>query len=143
MIYLLDTDVFTLAYRDTHDLRDRIDTERVSNEVAISLVTHIEVLRGRFDMVLKAADSAALIRAQQLLRSSRDYLATFRVLEFDANALAQFDRLRAIKKLKKLGRGDLLIACITLAYDATLVTRNTKDFAPVTGLKVENWAGKS
>jgi tRNA(fMet)-specific endonuclease VapC len=44
------------------------------------------------------------------------------------------------KKLKKTGRGDLLIACITLAHGATLVTRNTKDFAHVPGLRLENWA---
>lgn len=35
---------------------------------------------------------------------------------------------------------DLRIACIALAHDATLVTRNTKDFAHVPNLKVENWA---
>ncbi len=35
---------------------------------------------------------------------------------------------------------DLLIACIVLAHNATLVTRNTKDFANIPGLKQGNWA---
>ncbi len=51
-----------------------------------------------------------------------------------------FDRLRVNKRLKKMGRPDLLIACFALAHKATLVTRNTKDFANVPGLKLENWA---
>lgn len=34
---------------------------------------------------------------------------------------------------------DLRIACIALAHDATLLTRNTVDFAQVPALRVENW----
>ena len=39
-----------------------------------------------------------------------------------------------------MGRADLLIAAITLANRATLVTRNLKDFRQVPGLQIENWA---
>jgi predicted nucleic acid-binding protein len=56
----------------------------------------------------------------------------------DATAATVFDQLRQNKKLKKIGRGDLLIAAITLANRATLVTRNLKDFRQVPGLQVEN-----
>jgi len=34
---------------------------------------------------------------------------------------------------------DLKIACITMANDATLLTRNIGDFIQIPGLKVENW----
>jgi len=34
---------------------------------------------------------------------------------------------------------DLKIACLTLAHDATLLTRNTGDFGKVPGLRVANW----
>lgn len=139
MTYLLDTDVFSLAQLRRHGLRDRIEAERVSNEVVISLVTWIEVLRGRFDAVVKAADGPAVLRAQELLRLSEAFLAEFRVVPFDAAATAEFDRLRNDKAVKKTGRNDLLIACIALANGATLVTRNTKDYAGVPGLKFENW----
>jgi predicted nucleic acid-binding protein len=47
--------------------------------------------------------------------------------------------LRKQKKLK-LRRPDLLIACIALAHKALLVTRNTKDFEKVSGLRLANWA---
>ena len=59
---------------------------------------------------------------------------------FDAQAAAVFDRLRGHKKLKKIGRADLLIASIALARRATLVTRNLRHFQQVPGLLVENWA---
>jgi predicted nucleic acid-binding protein len=37
-------------------------------------------------------------------------------------------------------RPDMLIACIALANDALLVTRNRKDFKKVAHLKLANWA---
>jgi tRNA(fMet)-specific endonuclease VapC len=67
-------------------------------------------------------------------------LAGFEIVPFDASASAEFDRLRSDKKLKKIGRADLLIACIALAHQATLVTRNLKHFEQVPGLRLENWA---
>jgi tRNA(fMet)-specific endonuclease VapC len=140
MIYLLDTDLFTLAHLGKHGLGERINTERPSHDIVISLVTRIEVLRGRFDAVLKAADAGALLRAQELLRSSESFLGGFRILPFDRSAMGEFDRLRKDKKTKKTSRNDLLIACIALAHNATLVTRNTKDFQAIPGLRLENWA---
>ena len=98
------------------------------------------MLRGRFDAVVKAADGAGLLRMQELLRASEAYLAEFRLLPFDSASANTFDRMRKDKKAKKTDHNDLLIACIALAHDATLVTRNTKDYANVPGLKLENWA---
>jgi len=62
------------------------------------------------------------------------------VIPIDAAAAAQFDALRQNRKLKKIGRRDLLIAAITLAEQATLATRNLKHLRQVPGLRVENWA---
>jgi tRNA(fMet)-specific endonuclease VapC len=44
-----------------------------------------------------------------------------------------------VSNLRKIGRADLLIASVTLANRATLVTRNTRHFKQVPGLRVENW----
>jgi len=39
-----------------------------------------------------------------------------------------------------IGGNDLWIAAHALALDAVLVTSNVREFEPVSGLKVENWA---
>jgi len=80
-----------------------------------------------------------MIAPERLDRAERD-LATFRYLPINAAVATEFDKLRANKKLKKIGRGDLLIACIALAFRARLGTRNTRDFQQVPGLRIENWA---
>ena len=84
--------------------------------------------------------SEELIRAVARLRATEAAIASFEPIEIDALAAARFDELREVKGLKKIGRGDLLIACIALANDALLVSRDLRDFRQVPGLRVENWA---
>ncbi len=88
---------------------------------------------------MKAADGAQLLIAQQRLEMTDSDLMTIPRLAFDPASAAEFDRLRQNKKLKKIGRRDLLIACIALANRAKLITRNLRDFRQVPGLQVENW----
>lgn len=91
-------------------------------------------------MLLKAADGEQLQRAQHWLDQTVKHLAAIpKLLSIDEPSADEFDRLRANRKLKKIGRADLLIASITLANRATLVTRNLEDFRQVPGLQVENW----
>jgi tRNA(fMet)-specific endonuclease VapC len=89
---------------------------------------------------LKAKDGDELLRAQSWLVQSEELINDMPVLPFDVPAAAQFDKLRQQKKLKKIGRADLLISSIALANQATLVTRNLKHFQSVPNLKIENWA---
>jgi tRNA(fMet)-specific endonuclease VapC len=111
-----------------------------TDKVAITIITRVEALQGRFAYLTRAADGAAVLRAQQWLQRTEAELARLPVVTFDDAAAAEFDRLRQAKSLKKIGRADMLIASIALANQATLVTRNTKDFAKVAGLRMENWA---
>ena len=66
-------------------------------------------------------------------------LAELTVTPFDDAAAKMFNELSKRKSLKKIGRADLLIACICLANEATLVTRNQRHFRQVPNLRVENW----
>lgn len=135
---VLDTDTLTLLIAEHARVAERYHRE--TGEVVLAIISRIEVLQGRFATLLKAADGAELQRGQQRLdRAERDLLS-FRILPITAAVAAEFDRLRPNKKLKKIGRGDLLIAAVTLANRATLVSRNLKDFRQVPGLQVENWA---
>jgi tRNA(fMet)-specific endonuclease VapC len=109
---LLDTDTFTLLTRGHQKV-----TERVG-----------------------AANGEELLRAQRWLQGTEADLARLPVVPFDDAAIAEFDRLLGTKGLKKIGRGDLMIASIALVTKATLITRNLKDFRKIPGLQLENWA---
>jgi len=135
---LLDTDMVTLLNQNHPRVRQRAAMEM--DLLAIAVITRIEVLLGRFEFVLKAADGEQLQKAQRLLVKSDRELETLRIVPIDAAAAAEFDKLRQNAKLRKIGRADLLIACVALARRATLVTRNLKHFRQVPELKVENWA---
>src|SRR5947207_14913333 len=125
-MFVLDTDPLTHLLHGNARVVER--RSQVTEDIVLTAVTRIEVLQGRFAAVMKAADGEQLLPAQQRLAESEGQLAAFDVLPFDAAAAAEFDCLRGGRGLKKIGRGDLLIAAIVLAHKATLVTRNTKDF---------------
>jgi tRNA(fMet)-specific endonuclease VapC len=137
-MFVLDTDTLTHLLHSHPRVVER--ASRFAAELYLTMVSRMEQLRGRFDAVFKAGDGEALLRAQQRLIETENGLNRLPILPINAAAAAEFDRLRGNKKLKKIGRGDLLIAAIALANRATLVTRNLKDFRQVPGLQVENWA---
>lgn len=90
--------------------------EKETEEIATTVISRIEILQGRFAMLLKAADGQELRRAQRWLDQTVEQLAEIpKLLSIDEASAGEFDRLRANKKLKKIGRADLLIAAITLA----------------------------
>jgi tRNA(fMet)-specific endonuclease VapC len=135
----LDTDTLTLLFRHHPRVLERM--QQANEDLAVTIISRIEILRGRFDSLLKAADGAELQRGQQrLAEAERDLARIPMMLPVNADAAQVFDHLREKKKLKKIGRADLLIASIALAQRATLVTRNLKDFRQAPGLPVENWA---
>jgi tRNA(fMet)-specific endonuclease VapC len=138
VMYILDTDVVTLLHADNQAIIRRLRAHLI-DEVAIAVITRIEVLRGRFDRLLKAATDEGFLQAQQLLRSSEMKLDKLRTIYLDELALQNFRKLEAEKGLKKIGRADLLIASIVLAQPAILVTRNSKHFRMIPQLRIENW----
>ena len=134
---LLDTDTLTLLFQGHARVQGRLRS--AEPDVATTIITRIEVLQGLFDAILKAADGKQIQQAYQRLQDSEKQFATLPSLPIDGSAADQFEKLLRSKKLKSIGRGDLLIAAISLANRATLVTRNQKDFRKVPGLRIENW----
>jgi tRNA(fMet)-specific endonuclease VapC len=137
-MFVLDTDTLTHLLLGHPKVTER--RRNATREVVITVVTRIEILSGRFASVLKAENGDRLLVAQERLEETEKDLELFDPLGIDAAAAREFTRLLGTKGLKKLGRGDLLIASIVLANKATLVTRNRKDFEKVAGLQIENWA---
>ena len=80
-------------------------------------------------------------RPAENLRLIASFWEPFESLPFDDPCAEQYGLIRA--ELKRQGRligaNDMLIAATALARDVTLITHNTREFARVPGLKLEDW----
>ncbi len=141
-MHLLDTD--TLIHLDAGHSRV-VERARSlpESEIGTTLITRIELLRARFEFLLKASDGQQLLRAQARLQRSERLLHGLLIASFNEAAATWFDRLRGNKRLKRIGRADLLIASITLAHRAVLVTRNQRHFEQVPNLELVNWVDEA
>jgi tRNA(fMet)-specific endonuclease VapC len=137
-MYLLDTDTLTHLHAGNINVVKQLNSVD-DDMIAITIITKIEVLRGRIDYVLKADTGEKLIKAQELLFRTEELLNQLPIIAINQLASEEFNRLRAISKLRKIGQADLLIASITLVNRATLVTRNLRHFQQIPGIKVVNW----
>lgn len=121
----------------------------------------VEFLRGRLpitrDMLMKGDASMfavpSVVRAELLFGAERSakptanrmlverLLAPFQPLDFDARCASAYARIQAelAAKGQLIGPNDLLIAATALVNEATLVTRNVREFQRVPGLRVECW----
>ncbi|MDO4502506.1 MAG: type II toxin-antitoxin system VapC family toxin [Coriobacteriia bacterium] len=98
---------------------------------AIPHIVEAELLTG----AEKSANSAKV----RLL--TERFLQPFPRLAFDSNCARSYARVRADLERRgvKIGPNDLIIAASAVANNATVVTRNVREFARVTGLQVEDW----
>jgi tRNA(fMet)-specific endonuclease VapC len=141
MIYILDTEIFTLALLpDSPEylrLHSRAAQLNADDELVTTIITYEEQTRGWLAYAAKARGVSHQIRAYaRLKRHLMNYLH-WTILEFDASAGSRFDELRSRKIA--IGTADLKIASIALAGVATLVTRNVADFRKVPDLLFEDW----
>ena len=137
-MYLLDTDTLLHVHAGHPTVAKRLQAAE-DGDIGTTIVSAIELLKPRFDFVLKAKDGAELLRAQKWLHTMEQLLSELDVIGIDSAVATGFDKLRAHRNLRKIGRADLLIASIALAHEATLVTRNLRDFRQVPGLNLVNW----
>lgn len=80
-------------------------------------------------------------RVSENLQRLEQFFASFESLPFDDKAAEFYGVHRALlaKGGTPVGINDLLLASIALAHDHTIVTRNTKEFGRVPGLRLESW----
>src|SRR6266542_1385069 len=92
IMIVLDTDTLTFFLRNHSGVVERM--KEATDEIAITIISRIETLQGRFATLLKAADGAELQRGQQRLEEAERALARIpKVLPIDARVAAEFDRL--------------------------------------------------
>ncbi len=94
--------------------------------------------------VVKAELYYGVQRSQHLMQTwtkLQQFLTLFVSLPFDDVAAEHYAKVRAHLALQgtPIGPNDLFIAAIALAHDTVLVTHNTREFARVQGLRLENW----
>jgi tRNA(fMet)-specific endonuclease VapC len=76
-VILLDTDTLSLLMRGHARVTGRAAN---SEAVAITIITRIEILQGRFASLLKATDGADLMRAQHWLEENERYMSGLEVI---------------------------------------------------------------
>ena len=142
-LYILDTDHMSLLERlDTqagYQIHNRMDQLLSSSDSAVTtVVTFEEQLRGWMARLAKAKTVSQQVVDYRKLNQLLENYRTITVIDFDEKSALQFQAL--LKARIRIGTMDLKIAAITIANNATLLSRNLKDFNKVTGLNVEDWA---
>jgi tRNA(fMet)-specific endonuclease VapC len=136
-LLVLDTDhVSALGFPSeaSVELFERIRAS--GQDATTTIVTVEEQLRGWLAEIHRLVDPYRQIPAYDRLQRRIDFFAAWTVLPWDAESSELFVRSR--RQGVRIGTMDLKIACIALAHDATLLTRNASDFAKVPGLRFEN-----
>jgi len=98
-------------------------------EVGISTISQFELRFG-------AENSGSVQKNLSLLE---DFFLPLEVLDFDQAAAEESAKIRFELKHTPIGPMDILIAGQARANGITLVMNNTREFARVRGLKLENW----
>jgi tRNA(fMet)-specific endonuclease VapC len=136
-MFILDTDHISLFQRHDPHVSARV-LATPPQELATTVITVEEQLRGRLDPVHRARSDAEVVRAYRTFLATSLYFCTITIIGFDEQAQTMFRRLRA--QGVRIGTQDLRIAAIVLSQDATLVTRNVRDFATIPALDMQDWS---
>jgi tRNA(fMet)-specific endonuclease VapC len=136
-LYVLDTDTFQL-FQDGHELVVARVHAVAPSERAISVITVEEQLSGWYAQLRQAKQPERLAWAYRRLAANARFLSRVEIVDFDEAAIQRYLDLK--KSKIKIGTNDLRIAATVLERDATVVTRNVRDFQQVPGLKIEDWS---
>ena len=129
-LYMLDTNAASEAMRG-HPVFDEKLQALPPGQWCISAVTCSEIRYG----VAKRPEAVRLHRIVD------EFLRIVPILPWDAKAATRHGELRADLKARGMPIGDFdeMIAAHALALGAVVVTDNTRHFARVPGLVIENW----
>jgi tRNA(fMet)-specific endonuclease VapC len=130
-VYMLDTDISSYIMKRSHDSVLRRLQKVPVGDVCISAITKSELMYGVQASPRRQQDQAALDA----------YLRHVVVLDYPDQAALHYAQIRADLRLRgtMIGANDLLIAAHARCLGLTLVTNNTREFARVQKLDIENW----
>jgi tRNA(fMet)-specific endonuclease VapC len=137
-LLIFDTDHISLWQRQHQPILDKIDAIGL-DKIATTVITVEEQFRGRLDMIRRANSESSRISAYHWMReTSLFYGQLSQIISWSSEAEQYHLALK--QKRIRIGAQDLRIASIALANDATVITRNRRDFSQVPGLTIEDWS---
>jgi tRNA(fMet)-specific endonuclease VapC len=137
-VYLLDTDYLSLIQRGNLDGKMVFQRLIANNSpLATTIITYEEQMRGWLDLIARATKFDAQVRGYQLLHQHTSNYQKVIIVPFDEPAIETYQQLR--KTYPRLGKMDLKIAAIAITQQATLLTRNNRDFGKIISLQIEDW----
>ena len=138
-MYVLDTDHLGEYQMGTSPesqrLAGRLDS--ATGPVTTTIITVEEIMRGWMAAIRRANNPQRQQKAYDRLANLFQFFAGWRILRWDDSAIAQFEQ--SLQNKIRIGTMDLKIASIALANDATVLTRNARDFGKVPNLRIEDW----
>lgn len=138
MLYILDTDHLTLFQRNHPAVIARVAA--LSPEIiATTVVSAMEQVRGRLAQVHRAKAASEVVTAFARFQEALLFYRTVPILPYDDAAATYFARLRQTVPHHP-GTQDLRIAAIALSRNATVVTRNHRDFQRIAGVLLADWS---
>jgi tRNA(fMet)-specific endonuclease VapC len=139
-MYILDTDHLSLIQRNGQEGK-RILARLAAvgeTEVAVTIITYEEQLRGRFSVLSKARTLDEQVLAYRGLEQLEKDYRTIMIVSFSHAAALEHQRLR--KAHPRIANMDLKIAAISLTNNAILLTRNASDFGQIGELQTGDWS---
>jgi tRNA(fMet)-specific endonuclease VapC len=137
---VLDTDyVSIIQYPEdvrANTLRDRLENS-ADKDIVTTAISPEEQMRGWLSAIHGQRNVRRQVQYYERLIRLFRFFSDWRILAFDEQAAHMFQSLRS--RRIRIGAMDLKIASIVLAHDATLLSRNLRDFQKVPGLRVEDW----
>jgi len=140
-LWILDTDHASLFLAGNKSIIASV--AKHSNNIAITVITVQELFNGWTGRLNNSTQANNLTHLYTKLWETTEFFKVITILNFDKDAenLCQILRQSSNTLAKKRIEKDLRIASIALAQNATIVTRNYKDFSQIPNLKIENWEG--
>jgi tRNA(fMet)-specific endonuclease VapC len=138
---LLDTDHISLALRGNTAIVDRLMHLKPS-QWAVSVVSIQEIFNGWITSLNDPRYQDRQVELYTRLWKSNEFFQGAQVLNFDTAADQIYQQLRqSYPRLdKRRLEKDVKIAAIAIANQATVITRNRRDFEQVPGLQIEDWS---
>jgi len=137
---ILDTDHLTVLKYARDDrfmkLAKRM-ADSIDQDFSTTAITLEEQLRGWLAEINRFPEPEKQIPAYTELTGLIEFFSYWTILPFDTSAASRFRQFRSQKC--RAGSMDLKIASIAVSRDCVLLTANTRDFAAVPGLRIENW----